>query len=79
MLLKGNKFIVKKTVNKFKKGDELTIEEIKALDLQRNGKDVGAIVKFEELVDQFPISIFESDYLKEKEKLTTQQIENWFK
>lgn len=79
MLLKGNKFIVKKTVNKFKKGDELTIEEIKALDLQRDGKDVGAIVKFEELDDQYPISIFESDYLKEKQKLTTKEIENWFK
>lgn len=79
MLLKGNKFIVKKTVNKFKKGDELTIEEIKALDLQRNGQDIGAIVKFEELSDQFPISIFESDHLKEKEKLTTKQIEDWFK
>ena len=79
MLLKGNKFIVKKTVNKFIKGDELTIEEIKALDLQRDGKDVGAIVKFEELDDQYPISIFESDYLKEKQKLTTKEIENWFK
>lgn len=79
MLLKGNKFIVTKTVNQFKKGDELTIEEIAALDLQRNGQDVGAVVKFEELNDRFPISVFESEHIKEKSKLTTKQIENWFR
>lgn len=79
MLLKGNKFIVTKTVNQFKKGEELTIEEIAALDLQRNGQDVGAVVKFEELNDRFPISVFESEHIKEKSKLTTKQIENWFR
>jgi hypothetical protein len=79
MLLKGNKFVVTKSVNQFKKGAELTIEEIAALDLQRNGQDVGAVVKFEELNDRFPISIFESEHIKEKSKLTTKQIENWFR
>ena len=57
MLLKGNKFIVTKTVNQFKKGEELTIEEIAALDLQRNGQDVGAVVKFEELNARIQILI----------------------
>jgi hypothetical protein len=79
MLLKGNKFVVTKTVNQFKKGDELTIQEIAALDLQRNGQDVGAVVKFEEINDRFPISIFESEHIKEKSKLTTKEIENWFR
>jgi hypothetical protein len=78
MLLKGNKLEVKKPFQGFKEGDVLTIDEIAALEMERDGEPLGACIKFEESNEKFPISIYEDGYIGETQQ-TTEEILNWFK
>lgn len=78
MLLKGEKVTVIKETKVFKKGQKLTVEHIRPVDVARGNDLIGQVIKFEEHPEEFPIALLEQGYIEESKKTET-KIKNWFK